>query len=95
MKLVEGLTVAMAVLLFVASAEAHEQQAVVGGQHVQPTPKMIEELKKEHGRERQAKPAPQQSTGNRGRPSDSWMAGKDSKERTGKGYDEGGARQGK
>lgn len=95
MKFIRVLTVATAVLLPVASSEAHEQQAVVGGQHVQPTPKMIEELKKEHARERRAKAAPQQSTGNTGRPSDSRMAGKDSKERTGKSHDEGIAHQNK
>jgi hypothetical protein len=49
------------------SAPAHEQQAVVGGQRVQPTPDMIQKLKRDHAAENQRKAG----TRNTGKPAPS------------------------
>ncbi len=92
MRLVRALTAAMAIVLPVPFVEAHEQQAVVEGQRVQPTPKMIEELKKEHAKEQQARSLRHRET-ERTRPPQSPGGIKKDKEKDREGQDEGITRE--
>lgn len=90
MRLVGALTVAITVMLPVPFVEAHEQQAVVGGQRVQPTPKMIDELKKKHAKEQQARPHQETESP---RPPQLPGGMKKDREKDGEGQDEGIARE--
>ncbi|MGE5517132.1 MAG: hypothetical protein ACM31D_15105 [Bacteroidota bacterium] len=89
MKAMTTLAAALALTIAAHSAPAHEQQAVVDGRRVQPTPDTIRKLKREHTSENEQKAGRRET----GKPTPSQARPDREKGRNGVGRDEGFPKQ--